>query len=673
MRLQPLIKSRLEKFKKQHEIDDLRDGIAFEMFANKMILCNHQPDAFNVDSGLMDAVCVGGENDTGIDGLCIKLNGMLVSSLDEAIGIFELRKEAEIEFIFIQSKYKEGFEQKEFVAFINGVEDFLDEEQYQPRNDKVSNQLLIKDYLFSDEVTMHWIKNPIVRLYYIVMGEWNESPHVLAAEEKFVNEINAMNMYEDVLIKYVDALAFKRICDDNDNNFKTTLSVEDLFHLPPVNDVENSMIALISAEQLMSLLKTEDGLLRKNLFEDNVRDFQGDTLINNEILNTIEKVPSNFVLLNNGITIVCQEATQRHRNTVVIKNPQIVNGCQTCSVLFQAAKKGLCLENVVVTAKIIGTYSYDIANYIVKGTNRQNIVYDEAFEITREFHKELEEFFTAMSTDHYRLFYERRSRQYADNLSIIVSEKVNFKILIQSFISIFLNEPHQGHRHQSRLLKDYKNKIFIEAQSKYPYYVACKIHQQFDKYIRLSDAPKSALTYKMHVLLLFKLLAWGHSPDVNDEKQIEIYCVSLMRVLSDKHKCDRYMRDAITTFDRIRGEWTKKMGSSYRFAIKDSEKFVSFMINTFDGKREAFNTPNERIVHSRGIVKKVALDKNDRLYGFISARPRDIYFNAQYNPNLNFGQLEGEHVLYTLSTSRTTGMNVAVDVRVIDRNLLQIT
>ena len=664
MKLQPIIRSKLAKFRQQHELDSVSDGIAFEMFANKMILCNHQLDAFNVECRLLDAVCVGGENDMGIDGLCIKLNGILLSSLDEARDIFELHREAEIEFIFVQSKYKESFEQKEFASFVNGAEDFLSENHVQPRNEKVDEYLQIKDYLFSDEVIMRWVRNPIVRLYYVVMGEWRNSPHIIATEEQFRGRLRSLNTYGEIFVKYVDASVFKRICDDNENHFKTTLSIIDQFQLTSVDNVDCSLVALVSADQLLGLLKTEDGLMRKNLFEDNVRDFQGDTAINNEIFATIANSPSSFVLLNNGITIVCQEASLRNR-TVIIKNPQIVNGCQTCSVIFQAAKSGLDLTEVVVTTKIIATNNDEIANIIVKGTNRQNIVYDEAFEITRDFHKELEDFFVAMNKDGNRIFYERRSRQYADISSITFLEKVNFRILIQSFINVFLSEPHLGHRYQSRLLQDFKNTIFIDAQSKYPYYVACKIHQQFDRYLHSREDARKITTYKMHILLLFKILAVGQSPSINDDKAMENYCRLLLRVLDDRTQVDKYMSEAILTFDRIKKEWISQKGEGYRFGIKDSDKFTIFMMDTISGKQPRLSN-QEQGLQCRGVVKKVGFDKKDNIYGFISRRPKDIYFSERYNPSLNYAKLEGKQVLYTTVTNPIGGDYMAKDILVVE-------
>ena len=149
--------------------------------------------------------------------------------------------------------------------------------------------------------------------------------------------------------------------------------------------------------------------------------------------------------------------------------------------------------------KVIATRSLEITNSIVKGTNRQNIVYDEVFEITRQFHKDLEYLFNALAVESgVRLFYERRSKQYINNPTIKPFEKVNLRGIIQSFVSIFLSEPFKGHRHESKLLQEYRNKIFIDTQSKYPYYMAALIlslpvlqARQILKHAAHADAPRA--------------------------------------------------------------------------------------------------------------------------------------------------------------------------------------
>lgn len=83
MILEPIIRAKLANFKKTYECT-LPDDQAFERFVNWVLLERHQPSAFTSDPDLIENVCIGGDNDTGIDGLCIKINGIIIKSLTEA-------------------------------------------------------------------------------------------------------------------------------------------------------------------------------------------------------------------------------------------------------------------------------------------------------------------------------------------------------------------------------------------------------------------------------------------------------------------------------------------------------------------------------------------------------------------------------------------------------------
>ena len=660
MKLQPIIRVKLAKFREDYELQNESDGVAFERFANQVILSTHQPGAFSVDDSLLDAVCVGGQNDMGLDGICIKLNGLLIHTLQDAKDIFERYNKADIEFIFIQSKYKEKFDSGEYAKFANGVVDFLGDDHFQPNNDSIQEWLSIKEYLMSDQVMMRWTQNPDVRLYYVVMGTWEESPHIIAISQKIEKDIAALETYGDIAIQYIDTSSFKRIIDENENAFSVVLNVIDTFSLTAVDDVDNSSIVLCSATELLKLLVSEEGLIRKSLFDDNVRDYQGDTTINQDILTTIENDPFSFVLLNNGITIVCDEIGSGNRK-ITIKNPQVVNGCQTCNVIYEASKQGYDLSHATIIAKVIATRSLEITNSIVKGTNRQNIVYDEAFEITRQFHKELEDLFNALATETgIRLFYERRSKQYFNNPTIKPFEKVNLRGILQSFVSVFLSEPFKGHRHESKLLQEYRNKIFVDSQSKYPYYMAALIFSMIDHEYRANTIPKELSPYRMHLCWLVKELLAPNTPTINNEKEIDKYCEQLKEKLLDEKTWNETLNRSCRLFTNAQQEWIKEKGQSYKYGMKDSTEFFNYL-REYVHTQQKVDIIEEKPLQYRGTVIKTRFDRNGRYYGFISRLPDNIFFHEQDNPGLNFSNLYAHEVLYSIVKDKF-GNDKAVDV-----------
>ena len=260
-------------------------------------------------------------------------------------------------------------------------------------------------------------------------------------------DIAALNTYDACGIHFVDSEALKQICDNNANTFSASIKTIDVMSLPAVHGVKNSCLALCFADEFMRMLTTDDGVIRKSLFDDNVRDYQGVNNVNAEIEQTVRNEPEKFGLLNNGITIVCDDFFTGNR-AIVLKNPQVVNGCQTSHVLFQAQEAGADLTGLPLNIKVIATTDLEITNQIVRGTNRQNIVYDEAFEATRKFHKDLEEFYDNYTGSPTRLYYERRSKQYQHDPRIKQTQKINLRVLTQFTVGMILNKPHMSHRHE---------------------------------------------------------------------------------------------------------------------------------------------------------------------------------------------------------------------------------
>ncbi len=662
MNVEPIINAKFKRFRDQMELNNCADGLAFEQFVNYTILSAHQPDAFNGDSELFDKVNVGGSDDMGIDGIAIKINGLLIRDLNEAKDLVKKFPRLSIEFIFIQSKYKSNFDKGEFNNFTDGVREFLSEKQRQPCNELVKELILVKDYLLSEEVVYKWSDNPSARLYYVVMGRWNDSKHQLALAEQLKDDIERLNTYKSALIHFVDLESFKEILDSNENNFEAVINSIDTMPLTSVEGVDNSCMLLCYAGELKKLLTTKDGLIRKSLFDDNVRDFQGDNSINSEIAKTIMSEPEKFALLNNGITIVCEKYTPSNRQ-ITIKNPQIVNGCQTSHVLYHSGDDENTLVKTPLIIKVISTKSNDIINQIVRGTNRQNIVLDEAFETTKKFHKELEEFINALSPEYERFFYERRSRQYDHNPSITQFQKLNLRIIVHCTVSMFVNEPHLSHRHESKLLENFSNTLFQDYQSKLPYFSAALSFYKLEKLFRQGKFDKKVhYSFKYHLLMIFRELVAGARPNMNNEKVVDEHCHLILTVLKDEKKLVESFDNSIKLFDKVRDKWTTEKKKNPH-GIKDNKEFTDLLLNEINKKErittDLIDDPNFRY---KGKIVKIIRDKFGKDCGFIERKPNNIFFHSSSAKGIKLIGTEGRLVSYRVSTNPKTGQLVAIEL-----------
>lgn len=80
---------------------------------------------------------------------------------------------------------------------------------------------------------------------------------------------------------------------------------------------------------------------KHDLFDANVRDFQKSKKLSNKIIKTIRNNSRQFYIFHNGLTFSCSAITPINLYNYRISNPQIINGCQTVSAIYDAYKDKL--------------------------------------------------------------------------------------------------------------------------------------------------------------------------------------------------------------------------------------------------------------------------------------------------------------------------------------------
>jgi hypothetical protein len=240
----------------------------------------------------------------------------------------------------------------------------------------------------------------------------------LQAEE----EIKNIQLKHDLLI--LDANALYLLWQDRKkkkiDNIKLNIRNKEFFKTN--KDEYNSCIVTIDANSLKEQIRHNYGI-----FDENVRGFLGfrKNSPNYDMKHTIENHPDKFWLYNNGITITCSKFLINENNIDII-NPQIVNGCQTTTVITKSDN----LENVFVLARIhiIDPNTDDIIK-ITEATNKQSSVVDRDFKSKDERQNVIFEFFKSFnyfydyrrgSWDHLSKD-ERKKYMRADNIDVFKS------------------------------------------------------------------------------------------------------------------------------------------------------------------------------------------------------------------------------------------------------------
>ena len=152
-----------------------------------------------------------------------------------------------------------------------------------------------------------------------------------------------------------------------------------------MNEPYKAIYGLMNGSELASFWKTYG----KRLFSDNIRSFLGVSEVNDNIANTIENNPENFVYFNNGITILCDSINRkafgggdRRYGNFKCQNIAIVNGAQTLGTIGSVFEKLSDKEiSLSVFVKIISleNASKDFGEQITIATNTQNKVEKKDF------------------------------------------------------------------------------------------------------------------------------------------------------------------------------------------------------------------------------------------------------------------------------------------------------
>lgn len=568
-----IIESFMEDFKSDYKYQNIEMSKLFEHFVNFILASKIYPDRSSLDK-----INVGGNHNPGIDGLAIMANNHLVTSEEEIDYFIQDADLLDIEFNFIQAKTSSSFELAGINTFIASVKEFFRDGELN-FEDELLNLRDLKNYIYKNSIKME--NSPSLKLYYATTGKWVEDQNLKIIVNSGIKDLQEFELFSNIKFMPIDADKLKALYREIKNKITREIIFEKHTILPKIDNVKESYLGLLPAKELIKIITDDDGDIIKTLFYDNVRDFQGFNKVNNGIKETIvsQEARDKFVLLNNGITIVAK-SLNKVGSAFKISDFQIVNGCQTSHVLH--CSKDKIDDSILIPLKLIVTDSEDTINDIIRATNSQTEVKNEAFEILKPFHKKLEEFYLSFEKEeNKKVFYERRSKQFLGSKA--KSDKiVGLSTQIASFVAMFLNEPQSTHRYFGELLKSYSSRLFQENHSFYPYYTSGLAISILDDFYRENKLTPSLKRFKYHLLLMFRIQIAGENIPINvsTNKAIEKYCLKLLDVLWNRET-------ALRTFTNLENKLQSTLNQSniLNRQAHSTRAFTQELIPTVKGTR----------------------------------------------------------------------------------------
>ena len=532
----------------EYKIEKYQEKDAFEHFINRCIVTKYTTERFDPKDIMT------GKGEIGIDGIAIVIDKQLITTLEDAEAMYEQEIPRDVNFIFIQAKRSEGFNGGEMSVFSKGVRHFFEPENERPKtNDGIENLIKIKDYIYSQSINSE--KKPTLTLYFACCGNWSEDTNLSNTIDQDKRIFERTGEFENVRYHIVDQNGIITMFKELRRKISKTFNMEKHLSFTPMKGIKESYFGLVKCKDIAEIVSDQMGNLLGNIFEDNVRDFQGYNSVNNEIKNTVlSESQVRFAVLNNGITIIAKDVDVKG-DTVRIFDYQIVNGCQSSHVLFDNRKH--LKDDAYVLIKIIQVENDDVMDEIVYTSNRQTEVKYEAFTSASKFHKLLQDYYNSMRGE-VQLYYERRSKQYDMDKTVDKNRVITLAAQTKDYVAMFLNEPHSTHRYYGEILSSYSKRLYGKDDPPEPYFASAYVYSLVDQIFKATTERRNLRCFRYHICYAIKVLVCEEYDFKEGVRKLKKMAEMIMAVAKSKDDFTRKFNTACSCIEEVLANETER-------------------------------------------------------------------------------------------------------------------
>ena len=242
---------------------------------------------------------------------------------DESIDAFFIDEENR-EMVFLQCKSCESEKQikalkKEWLAFLDGVENKLEDSKFIDNHKNEKLKEIAKEYLIYKKRGYHSQK------YFFHLGRTDNN-----IIQHYDGKINYLG-FDKIKDEYQEYLSKLDRTEPPEIEIKLDFEIME----PKISQKHKTLVSIITGDEIINLREK----YRYKLFDKNLRFGLGKNKINKGIIDTAKNEPKNFYFYNNGITITSKGFKYKQiSNKLRIEFPQIINGAQTVNALYDAFK-----------------------------------------------------------------------------------------------------------------------------------------------------------------------------------------------------------------------------------------------------------------------------------------------------------------------------------------------
>lgn len=409
---------------------------AFEYLSFEQILKEFDLSSDEIVYGSID-----GRQDGGIDGFFIIVNGHLLQDPESFVWP---RSSSELRLVLITCKHHDTFKQATLDALIATLTELLDFSiedtsltgSYSDALFRMRNNLKFAYRKLSPRLTRF-----SANVYYASRGDTSDMG----------DEVKARGRQIATLIEESFGSCTAEF------SFIGSTELVELHRKIPNYTLELPFVeALSKGERYVVLARLSDyyqfisdqGKLRRYLFDSNVRAFMGLNRVNEDIKATLDNQESpDFWWLNNGVTILATSAAITGKS-IQASDIQIVNGLQTTESIFRHFNEATpATDDRCVLVKVVVTKDEAIRDAIIRATNNQTDVELASLHATDKIQRDIEEVMLR-----HGLFYERRKNFYA-NQGHAPAELVTPLYTAAGYVALVLKQPHKAASLRSKFMR----------------------------------------------------------------------------------------------------------------------------------------------------------------------------------------------------------------------------
>jgi len=307
------------------------------------------------------------------------------------------------------------------------------------------------------------------------------SPHVEDARASLIARVK--ELYNPVTCDVV-LIGAKELLALFDKNPPTTIELGTTKLLPLGKD---AYIAIVRLTDFFAFITDPEKELLRRIFESNVRDYQGNVKVNQNIRATLEsgERDEEFWWLNNGITILASDV-RGHGETLLIDDAQIVNGLQTSREIHAYLRMHHQSNDPRhILVRVIKTQKPETRDRIIKATNNQTQIPSPWLHATEEVHRHIELYFKS-----HDFFYDRRKNFYK-NQGIAADKIITIPWLGPAIMSIALSRPNDARARPTTFLNNAYRQVFSKTYQPDLYLNCARLMRRVETFLQSKNLART--------------------------------------------------------------------------------------------------------------------------------------------------------------------------------------